>query len=111
MRSCRVHVVDTAGRLVAGARPAWYNRAMNKVLENVLREVDRLPEEEQRRIARVLEEEVHKARRTPAKQGRWARLAERLSRESPLEGKSEEFLKQVREFRDGFLFIEPKNVD
>ena len=87
-------------------------RVMNKVLENVLREVDRLPEEEQRRIARVLEEEVHKAKReTPAPAGRWARLAERLSRESPLEGKSEEFLKQVREFRDGFLFIEPKNID
>ncbi len=97
--------------MVAEVGHPCYNRAMNKVLENVLREVDRLPEEEQRRIARVLEEEVHKARRTPAKQGRWARLAERLNRESPLEGKSEEFLKQVREFRDGFLFIEPKNVD
>src|SRR5690349_19710095 len=69
-----------AGCLVAGVGHPWYNQAMNKVLENVLREVDRLPEEEQRRIARVLEEEVHKARQTPAKQGRWARLAERLSR-------------------------------
>jgi hypothetical protein len=85
---------------------------MDKALEDVLREVDSLPEEEQRRIARVLEEEVHKARRAAEEpRGRWARLAERLSRESPLEGRSEDFLRQVREFRDGFLFAEPKSVD
>jgi hypothetical protein len=85
---------------------------MHKMLETMLHEVEALPEEEQRRIARVLEEEVHRARQGTAKpHGRWARLAERLSRESPLEGKSEEFLRQVREFRDGFLFIEPKNAD
>jgi hypothetical protein len=86
---------------------------MHKMLETMLHEVEALPEEEQRRIARVLEGEVHKARQaTKAKpHGRFARLAERLSRESPLEGKSEEFLRQVREFRDGFLFVEPKNAD
>lgn len=85
---------------------------MDKRLETVLREVDALPEEEQRRIARVIEGEVGKAHQVAAKpQRRWARLAERLSRESPLEGKSEEFLGQVRELRDGFLFIELKNAD
>ena len=82
------------------------------MLETMLHEVEALPQEEQRRIARVLEEEVHRARRVTAKpHGRWARLAARLSRESPLEGKSEELLRQVREFRDGFLFIEPRNAD
>jgi hypothetical protein len=84
---------------------------MNKVLENIFREVETLPEEEQQRITRVLKDEVHKARRATKPKGRWARLAERLSSESPLEGKSEEFLRQVREFRDGFMFIEPKNAD
>ena len=87
-------------------------RSMDKALEDVLREVDSLPGEEQRRIARVLEEEVHKARRAAEEpRSRWARLAERLSGESPLEGRSEDFLRQVREFRDGFLFAEPKSVD
>ena len=85
---------------------------MHKMLETMLHEVEALPEEEQRRIARVLEEEVHRARRAAAQpRGRWARLAERLSRESPLEGESEEFLRRAREFRDGFLFVEPKSAD
>jgi hypothetical protein len=76
---------------------------MNKVLKDMLREVEALPEEKQQRIARVLEEEVQKAKRElPAPAGRWARLAERMSREAPMLGKSEEFLKQVREFRDNF---------
>ena len=80
---------------------------MNKVLENMLREVDALPEGEQERIARVLEAEVRRAKRgTRAPEhkhkGRWARLAERMRREAPMAGKSEEFLKGVREFRDHF---------
>ena len=33
------------------------------------------------------------------------------ARESPLEGRSEDFLRQVREFRGRFLFAEPKSVD
>ena len=76
---------------------------MNKVLENVLREVNALPEGEQKRIARVLEAEIRKARREPRPPGgRWARLAERMRREAPLVGKSDEFLDGVREFRDHF---------
>ena len=76
---------------------------MNKMLETMLREVDTLPEEDQRRIARVLEEEVRKAKgETPVPAGRWARFAERMSREAPMIGKSEQFLKSVREFRDNF---------
>lgn len=85
---------------------------MNKLLERAIKEVEALPEEAQQRIARMLEEEVHKAKQeAPVPAGRWARLAERLSRESPLEGKSEEFLRHVKEFREGFMFREPKATD
>lgn len=82
---------------------------MNKMPETMLLEVDTLPEEEQRRIARVLEGEAHKAKgEASAPTGRWARFAERMGREAPMTGKSEEFLRSVREFRDGFdLRVEP----
>lgn len=76
---------------------------MNKMLETMLREVDTLPEEDQRRIAQVLKEEVCKAKgETSVPVGRWARFAERMSREAPIMGKNEQFLKSVREFRDNF---------
>lgn len=82
---------------------------MNEALQTMLREVDALPEEDQRRIARVLAEEVRRARHgavEPA--GRWARLVERMEREAPMAGRSEEFLANVREFRDGFdLRVKP----
>lgn len=82
---------------------------MNKVLEHVLREIDDLPEAAQARIARVLEAEVDKAKRErPAAPGRWSRLVERMQREAPMAGKSEEFLRNVREFREHFdLRIKP----
>ena len=81
------------------------------MLEAVLREVDELPEEDQQRIARVLEEEVRKAKvEMPASRGRWARFAERMRREAPMMGKSEEFLKSVREFRENFdMRIKPND--
>lgn len=76
---------------------------MNKVLERVLHEIEALPEPEQARIARVLEAEVRRARsEAPAAAGRWAQLVERMRREAPLDGRSEEFLRRVREFRDHF---------
>jgi hypothetical protein len=82
---------------------------MDKTLEHMLREIDTLPEGEQARIARVLEREVRKARRAaPAPAGRWARLVERMRRDAPMAGKSEELLRQVREFREHFdLRIKP----
>ena len=83
---------------------------MVKALEHILSEVEALPEAEQRRIAHVLEEEVRKARRMAGDGGRWARLAERLSRESPLEGKSEDLLRQAPEFREGFMMMEPEKA-
>jgi hypothetical protein len=46
---------------------------MDERLESILHEVDTLPEGERRRIARVLEHEVRKAKaRAPAPEGRWA---------------------------------------
>ena len=73
---------------------------MTMGIEDIMREVDTLPEAERRRIVRVLEEEVRKARRTPpAATGRWARFAERMHREAPMAGKSEEFLREARRFR------------
>ena len=77
---------------------------MNKVLEHVLQEIETLPEGEQARIARILEAEVRKAQSESATSatGRWARLAERMRREAPLDGRSEEVLRRVRKFRDHF---------
>lgn len=37
-----------------------------------------------------------------AKKGKWAEIVERVERESPLKGKSEEVVKLVRQFRDNF---------
>lgn len=78
---------------------------MNEVLERVFHEIETLQEQEQeqKRIARVLEAEVRKARgEVPASAGRWAELVERMRREAPLDGRSEEFLRRVRDFRDRY---------
>ena len=83
---------------------------MNERLEFLLREALALPEDEQARIAQLLEAAVREARERAAAAvpGRWARLAERLGRESPLEGQSEEVLARVREFREHFdLRVKP----
>jgi hypothetical protein len=76
---------------------------MIEALERMLREVEALPHGEHARIARVLEAEVRKARRTtPAPAGRWAGSVRRMRRDAPLAGRSEEFLRDVRRFRDRF---------
>jgi hypothetical protein len=84
---------------------------MDEVLESMFREIDALPDRERERILRMLEEELRQARRAVPQPGRWARLAERFSAESPLEGQSEDFLRRVREFREGFGFVEPESAD
>ena len=92
--------------------PVCQEAVVDTLLEDVLREVETLPEEEQRRIVHMIEAEVRKSKEAaspPA--GRWARLADRLSKESPLEGKSEEFLRHAREFREGFVMMEPRDAD
>lgn len=90
-------------RLLHGPPEGGIIKLVNKMLETMLCEVNTLPEEEQRRIARVLEGELRKVRgEVPVPAGRWARFAERMSREAPMKGKSEEFLGSVREFRDHF---------
>jgi hypothetical protein len=76
---------------------------MNKALQHLFHEVVALPEREQARIARVLEAEVRKAKsEAPVPAGRWAQLVERMRREAPLDGRSEEVLRRVRDFRDHF---------
>jgi hypothetical protein len=76
---------------------------MNEMLESMLHEVEALPEEQQARIMRVIQEEVSKAKReAAAPPDRWAKFAERMAREAPMKGKSEAFLRRVREFRDNF---------
>jgi hypothetical protein len=92
-----------APELLRRAGPACYGRAMIEALERMLREVETLPDGEQARIARVLEAEVRKAKpATAAPAGRWAGLVRRMRREAPLAGRSEEFLRDVRRFRDRF---------
>lgn len=75
---------------------------MNEMLESVLHEVEALPEAEQQRIVQVIREELSKAKREAAPPDRWARFADRMAREAPMKGKSEAFLRSVREFRDNF---------
>ena len=76
---------------------------MREMLESVLHEIEALPEAEQQRIVQVIREEVSKAKREAAEPpDRWARFAERMAREAPMKGKSEAFLRSVREFRDNF---------
>jgi len=37
-----------------------------------------------------------------SKKSRWAKLADEIHQKAPLKGKSEEFLKQARKFRENF---------
>ena len=39
----------------------------------------------------------------PGKTSRWAQFADKIHQEAPLKGKSEEFLKLSREFRENFV--------
>lgn len=48
-------------------------------------------------------EQQEKAKRMN-KKNRWAQLADEIHQKGPLKGKSEEFLKLVREFRENFSF-------
>jgi hypothetical protein len=76
---------------------------MNEMLQSVLHEVETLPQAQQERIVRVIKEEIRKAKHdAPASAGRWDHLVERMQREAPMAGKSEAFLRKVREFRDNF---------
>ena len=47
-------------------------------------------------------EQEEKVKKIPVKKSRWAQLADKIHQEAPLEGKSEEFLKLAREFRENF---------
>ena len=50
--------------------------------------------------ARIIEQE--ETAKKPRKKSRWAQLADEIHQKAPLKGKSGEFLKLVREFRENF---------
>jgi hypothetical protein len=78
---------------------------MHKLLEAAIAEAASLPDDQQEAVAARLLDEVRC--RAPRK-GRWAEVADRLARLNALEGRSEEFQRHVREFRDGFGLREPE---
>ena len=80
---------------------------MNKLLEQAIQEVSALPEQDQEELAARLLDEVH--RRAPRK-GKWAEVADRLAKLDVLHGRSEEFRRHVREFRDNFGFRDAPNA-
>lgn len=89
----------TPGRSLHVPRAAWYHWDMNKLLEKAMAEVATLPEEEQEALAaRILDEVERRALR----RGKWARVADRLAEIDVLKGRSGEFERHVRRFRDGF---------
>ena len=61
---------------------------------------------------RLIIKDVEIATKPPkTKKSKWAEVAERISKEAPLRGASEEFLKFSREFRDNFRFREPPHFE
>jgi hypothetical protein len=74
---------------------------MNKLLEQAIKEVSALPEEQQEELAARLLDEVRQ--RAPRK-GKWAKVADRLAELDILKGRSAAFERHTREFRDGFGF-------
>jgi len=84
---------------------------MDAALESLLHEVDARPDEERQRIVRVIEGEMRALRQSaPVPEGRWARFVERMSREAPMRGQGEKFLRQVKDFRDNFAMSAPQLI-
>ena len=73
---------------------------MNKLLERAIDEVRALPEDQQEAVAERILDEV--GRRAGARGGKWARVAEELAGLDLLRGRSGDFERHVREFRDTF---------
>lgn len=76
---------------------------MSTILEKALRDLDHLPEGERARMVSMLADEVRRARQSakPAK-GHWAKVADRLAASNLLDGRSDDLMREVRAFRDGF---------
>ncbi len=72
---------------------------MHKLLEQAVAEAAALPEDQQEAVAARLLEEV---RRRAPNEGRWARVAGRLTRLDAFKGRSAAFERHARAFRDGF---------
>jgi hypothetical protein len=90
----------------ACAPPLWLSRPwrgkarrMHKLLEQAVAEAAALPEDQQEAVAARLLEEV---RRRAPNEGRWARVAGRLTRLDAFKGRSAAFERHARAFRDGF---------
>ncbi len=69
--------------------------ALHNVLQILLR-YDLISEQKAHTI------EQKEITKKPVKKSRWAQLAEEIHQKAPLDGKSEEFLKHVRQFRENF---------
>jgi hypothetical protein len=54
--------------------------------------------------ARMIEQDHEEKASRQSERSRWAQLADEIHQKGPLKGKSEEFLKSVREFRENFSF-------
>ena len=52
----------------------------------------------------ALREKMKGYRQKTTQKGKWAKIAERIHKESPLHGLSDELNKSSREFRDNFSF-------
>ncbi len=76
---------------------------MSTILEKALRDLDHLPEGERARIESILADEVRRARQSakPAT-GHWAKVADRLAASNLLDGRSDDLMREVRAFRNGF---------
>ena len=80
---------------------------MSTLIEQAFAELRSLPEEEQEAVAaRILDELKH---RTPRK-GKWAKVADELAALDPFHGQSDDVVRHVREFRDGFRFHNLSNI-
>ncbi len=89
-----------------------YSYNMTELLQKVFAEAAKLPPFKQDEMARRIEEmlknshseteQVSQRGEVGQQKGKWAKVAQRLSQESPLTGLGEEFRKHSREFREGF---------
>ncbi|MEZ5866591.1 MAG: hypothetical protein R3D25_21890 [Geminicoccaceae bacterium] len=81
---------------------------MSKILKQALRDLDQLPESERARITSMLADEVQRARHSSRiREGRWARVADRLAAANALDECSDDLVRHVRAFRDNFALGEP----
>ena len=72
-----------------------------------IRQLNISPETIVRVIIDVQADENSEKESNESKKSKWAMAAERISKEAPLRGASEDLIKLSRDFRDNFNFREP----